>query len=216
MENEIDKLAKIIWNYHHINHCLKKVDCILVLGSHDLRVAERGVDLFLEGYAPFIVFSGGFGTLTRHLFSKPEADLFAEIAIKRGVPEEQILIENKSTNTGENFKFTEKLLKTSGLDFNSFIVVQKPYMERRTYATVKKLWPEKEIIITSPQIAYENYPNADISKENVINIMVGDLQRIKIYPEKGFQIYQEIPDYVWSAFQKLIALGYTGHLAKDI
>ena len=212
MENEIDKLAKIIWNYHHINHCLKKVDCILVLGSHDLRVAERGVDLFLEGYAPFIVFSGGFGTLTRHLFSKPEADLFAEIAIKRGVPEEQILIENKSTNTGENFKFTEKLLKTSGLDFNSFIVVQKPYMERRTYATVKKLWPEKEIIITSPQIAYENYPNADISKENVINIMVGDLQRIKIYPEKGFQIYQEIPDSVWNAFQKLVALGYAKHL----
>jgi len=215
MENEIDKLAKIIWNYHHINHCLKKVDCILVLGSHDLRVAERGVDLFLEGYAPFIVFSGGFGTLTRHLFSKPEADLFAEIAIKRGVPEEQILIENKSTNTGENFKFTEKLLKTSGLDFNSFIVVQKPYMERRTYATVKKLWPEKEIIITSPQIAYENYPNADISKENVINIMVGDLQRIKIYPEKGFQIYQEIPDYAWSAFQRLVALGYTKRLVKD-
>lgn len=215
MENEIDKLAKIIWDYHHVNHQVKKVGCILVLGSHDLRVADRGTDLFLKGYAPFIVFSGGFGTLTRHLFSRSEADLFAEIAIKRGVPENQILIENKSTNTGENFKFTEKLLKTSGLDFNSFIVVQKPYMERRTYATVKKLWPEKEIIITSPQIAYEDYSNADISKENVINIMVGDLQRIKMYPKRGFQIYQEIPDYVWSAFQKLVTLGYTKRLIKD-
>lgn len=215
MENETEKLAKKIWDYHRLNHQVKKADCILVLGSHDPRVAERGTDLFLDGYAPFMVFSGGYGTLTRHLFNKPEADLFAEIALKRGVPEENILIENKSTNTGENFKFTEKLLKTCGLDFNSFIVVQKPYMERRTYATVKKLWPEKEIIITSPQIAYEDYPNADISKETVINIIVGDLQRIKIYPEKGFQIHQEIPDSVWNAFQRLIALGYTKHMVRN-
>jgi len=212
MEDEIDKLAKIIWDYHHINHCLKKADCILVLGSHDLRVAERGSDLFLGGYAPFIVFSGGLGTLTRHLFSKPEADLFAEIAIKQGVPKEKILIENKSTNTGENIAFTKNLLKAKELDFHSFIVVQKPYMERRTYATFQKLWPEKEVMVTSPQINFQDYPNANISKDSVINIMVGDLQRIKIYPEKGFQIYQEIPDKVWSAFQKLVALGYTKRL----
>ena len=88
-------------------------------------------------------------------------------------------------------------------------------MERRTYATFQKVWPEKAIMVTSPQIAYENYPNADISKDDVINIMVGDLQRIKIYPEKGFQIYQEIPDQVWNAYQKLIALGYTKRLVKD-
>lgn len=215
MENEFDKLAKIIWDYHLLKHQLRKADCILVLGSHDPRVAERGIDLFLAGYAPFIVFSGGFGSLTRNVFKKPEADLFAEIAVRRGVPEEKILVENKSTNTGENFKFTENLLKASELDFNSFIVVQKPYMERRSYATGRKLWPEKEIIITSPQISFRDYPNADISKDDVINIMVGDLQRIRIYPEKGFQIYQEIPDQVWNAFRKLVASGYTKHLVKD-
>lgn len=214
MENEIDKLAKIIWDYHLLNHQPKKADCILVLGSHDQRVAERGADLFFEGYAPFLVFSGGFGNLTRGIFDKPEADLFAEIAVRRGVPEEKILIENKSANTGENIEFTKNLLKAKGLDFNSFIVVQKPYMERRTYATFRKVWPEKEITVTSPQIAYENYPSADISKDDVINIIVGDLQRIKIYPEKGFQVYQEIPDSVWSAFQRLVALGYIRHLIR--
>jgi len=212
MENEIDRLAKIIWDYHLVRHQLKKADCILALGSHDPRTAGRGIDLFLDGYAPFLVFSGGFGNLTRGLFDKPEADLFAEIALKRGVPKEKILIENKSTNTGENFAFTQDLLKKKGLDFHSFIVVQKPYMERRTYATFRKVWPEKEVIVTSPRISYENYPNADILKEDVINIMVGDLQRIRIYPEKGFQIYQEIPDGVWDAFQRLVVLGYTRHL----
>lgn len=214
MKNEIDKLAKIIWDYHLLHHQLKKADCILVLGSNDQRVAERGADLFLEGYVPFMVFSGGFGNLTRGIFNKPEADLFAEIVIKRGVPEEKILVENKSANTGENIEFTKNLLKAKGLDFNSFIAVQKPYMERRTYATFRKVWPEKEIMVTSPRIAYENYPNADIPKDDLINIMVGDLQRIKIYPEKGFQIYQEIPDKVWNAFQSLVALGYTKHLIK--
>lgn len=44
--------------------------------------------------------------------------------------------------------------------------------------------------------------------------MVGDLQRIKEYPAKGFQIEQEIPDEVWSAYETLVAAGYDKHLIK--
>jgi hypothetical protein len=44
--------------------------------------------------------------------------------------------------------------------------------------------------------------------------MVGDLERIKLYPEKGFQIYQEIPEDVWAAFEELVNAGYTRHLVK--
>ena len=87
-------------------------------------------------------------------------------------------------------------------------------MERRTYATFKKVWPEKEFIVTSPRFSFDDYPNEDITKEKVINIMVGDLQRIKLYPAKGFQIYQEIPEDVWSAYEKLVDMGYTSHLVK--
>jgi hypothetical protein len=46
----------------------------------------------------------------------------------------------------------------------------------------------------------------------VINIMVGDLQRIKEYPAKGFQIYQEIPHDVWAAYEELIEAGYSKRL----
>ena len=49
-------------------------------------------------------------------------------------------------------------------------------------------------------------------RDLVINIMIGDLQRIRIYPERGFQIPQEIPDDVWRAFEKLVELGYDKHL----
>jgi len=87
-------------------------------------------------------------------------------------------------------------------------------MERRSYATFKRYWPDKKLMVTSPQISFEQYPNGEISLEQVINIMVGDLQRIKIYPKRGFQIFQEIPEDVWQAYEKLVSLGYTKHLVK--
>jgi|SRR6185312_11673927 len=212
---EILILAKKLWNYHQMNHVLAKSDCILALGSHDLRVADRVAELYHQGLAPLVIMSGGLGNFTQEIWTEPEADKFATIAIEKGVPEEAILIENKSTNTGENILFTQKLLKEKGLNPQSFIVVQKPYMERRSYATFKKHWPDKKLMVTSPQISFETYPTAEIPLERVIHIMVGDLQRIKYYPEKGFQIYQEIPDEVWQAYEKLVKLGFDLHLMKE-
>ncbi|HKG68640.1 MAG TPA: YdcF family protein [Segetibacter sp.] len=205
-------LAKQLWDYHHVNHHLEKADCILVLGSHDTRVAERAAELYLQKWAPLLIFSGGLGRLTEGVWTETEADLFAKIAIDKGVPREAILIENKSTNTGENILFTRQLLRENKIDPQSFIVVQKPYMERRSFATFKKHWPDKKLIVTSPQISFENYPNAEIPAEQVINIMAGDLQRIKVYAEMGFQIYQEIPADVWKAYEQLVKSGFDEHL----
>ena len=206
------QLAQIIWDYHHVNHELEKSDCILVLGSHDTRVAERAAELWLQGWAPLLIFSGGLGRLTEVMWTETEADKFARIAMDMGVPEKAILIENKSTNTGENILFTQELLKQHGLDPRSFIVVQKPYMERRSFATFKKHWPDKKLIVTSPQIAFADYATDEISVDRVIHIMNGDLQRIKLYADKGFQIPQEIPPNVWSAYEQLVAMGYNEQL----
>lgn len=208
-------LAKVLWNYHHMNYSPEKMDCILVLGSHDLRVAERGAQLYLQGWAPLLVFSGGLGNLTQHIWKEPEADQFAAIARQKGVPEKAILIENRSTNTGENILFTQRLLEKKNIQPESFIVVQKPYMERRSYATFKKHWPDKKLLVTSPQIPFDQYATDQIPLESVINIMVGDLQRIKLYPEKGFQICQEIPEKVWTAYEQLIKLGFDKHLIAE-
>jgi len=206
--------ARKLWDYHHLNHIPAASDCILVLGSHDLRVAERGAELYLQGLAPIIIFSGGLGNVTRGIWKDPEADRFARIALDMGVPAEAIFIENQSTNTGENILFTQRLLEDKGLHPQMFIVVQKPYMERRSYATFKKHWPDKDLLVTSPQIDFLDYPTEEISMERVINIMVGDLQRIRIYPAKGFQIPMEIPDEVWAAYERLVEWGFTEHLAK--
>ncbi len=207
--------AQALWDYHHVNHQLRKSACILALGSHDLRVAERAAELYLEGFAALLIMSGGLGNFTKNMWSQKEADLFAAAAIKKGVPPDKILIENLSTNTGENILFTQQLLKENGLDPQSFIVVQKPYMERRAFATFKQHWPDKQLIVTSPQISFNDYPTLQIPLEKVINIMVGDLQRIRYYPAKGFQIYQRIRDDVWTAYENLVSSGFDSHLMKD-
>lgn len=214
INEEILALAKRLWDYHLMGHKMEPSDCILVLGSHDRRVAARGAELYLQGLAPVLVFSGGLGRLTREMWSETEADLFARIAMEMGVPEKAILIENRSTNTGENILFTQQLLQAHGLNPHNFIVVQKPYMERRSYATFKKHWPSKHLCVTSPQLSFEDYPTEEIPLEKVISIMVGDLQRIKVYPEKGFQVYQEIPEDVWAAYEQLVRMGFDQHLIR--
>ena len=212
-QNVLDEARKL-WDYHHMHHTPAKTDCILALGSHDLRVADRAAELYLEGWAPILLLSGGLGYLTKGMWKDAEADRFARIALDKGVPAEAIFIENKSTNTGENIQFSRRLLDEKGLHPQQFLLVQKPYMERRSYATFKKQWPDKDLLVTSPQIAFDDYPNDEIPMERVINSMVGDLQRIRIYPEKGFQIPQEIPGEVWAAYEKLVAWGFDKHLAS--
>jgi uncharacterized SAM-binding protein YcdF (DUF218 family) len=207
-----------IWNYHHMNHELANADVIVVLCSHDMIVAERGAELFLEGWAPLLVFSGGLGAITRNLWKDPEANRFARIAMRMGVPEDKILVENRSTNTGENVQFTRDLLAARGLDPSSFILVQKPYMERRTFATFNKVWPGKSVRVTSPQLSLDEYlarySHNSLSADDVISIMVGDLQRIREYPSRGFQIPQHIPTDVWQAYEDLVKAGYDRHLLQ--
>ncbi len=211
---DVLSLAQQLWDYHHMHHELAKSDCILALGSHDLRVADRAAELYLEGWAPLVIMSGGLGNFTQNMWTDSEADKFAAIAIQKGVPADAILVENKSTNTGENILFTQQLLNQKGLDPQNFIVVQKPYMERRSYATFKKYWPDKNLLVTSPKIPFDEYATDDIPLDRVINIMIGDLQRIRLYPAKGFQIYQEIPPGVWDAYERLVQMGFDKHLLK--
>jgi uncharacterized SAM-binding protein YcdF (DUF218 family) len=218
MDDRLRPFVERIWQYHQLNHQLSKAEAIMVLCSHDTIVAERGARLFLEGWAPLLIFSGGLGAITKHLWADAEADRFARIAVAMGVPEESMLIENRSTNTGENVLFTREMLAAKGLDPASFILVQKPYMERRTFATFSKVWPGKRIIVTSPPLSLDEYlarySNESLSARDVIGIMVGDLQRIREYPARGFQISQDIPDDVWEAYEELVRAGYDNYLLK--
>ena len=45
--------------------------------------------------------------------------------------------------------------------------------------------------------------------------MVGDLQRIMRYGDRGFQVPQEVPAEVLEAYERLVALGHTEHLLPE-
>ena len=131
--------AHVVWRYHIVGHALAKSDAICVLCSNDPRVAEHGARLWLDGWAPLLIFSGGVGALTKGLYGGlSEAEYFRDVAVAKGVPESAILVEPRSTNTGENVAFTRELLAERGATMASFILVQKPFMERRSMATFLK------------------------------------------------------------------------------
>lgn len=215
--NETNKALQTVWDYMQLNQALEKADALFVLCSHDIRVAEYAVELHKAGLADWIIFSGGAGELTKNIFAKPEAEIFAEVAIRNNIPEDKIIIESNSTNTGENITFTAQLLESKHLRINSFVLVQKPYMERRTYATFAKQWPDGSVSfqVTSPRLTMEAYLHTGaIDKETIINAMVGDMQRIIEYPKLGFQIVQVIPDAVMNAYNYLVGQGFNKHLIK--
>ena len=215
MNDEIRQAAQIVWDYHLLGHTLEKADLIFVLGSHDLRVAEHAADLFHRGLAPHVVLSGGLGRLTGGIWSRPEAEMFAEVMLARGVPESVLALECRSTNTGENVRFTRQLITERGIEVKSVIAVQKPYMERRTFATIRKQWPEVALQVSSPSLDFAAYCNSTIPVQEVVDVMVGDLQRIMEYPQSGFMIPQLVTDDVRRAYEILVAAGFTHHLINS-
>ncbi len=215
--NKIDIASKLIWDYMLMHHSLEKADVILVCGSSDIRVAQYSAKLYLDGWAPYIIFAGS-GSIHNHkrerniFIDTTEAEVFANIAIEMGVPRESIIIENESQNTGDNYSFALKKAKESNISFNKIISIHKPYMEKRSYAIAKVWLPNSKIIMSSPPISFENYPNDIQTKEKIINSLVGNTQRMIEYPKKGFQIEMPIPEEVIKAYEFLVSEGYTERL----
>lgn len=203
--------AQVLWDYHQMHMTVAVADIIFVLGSNDIRVADRAAELFRAGYADRIVVSGNVGKLTLGLFGKAEALAFADRLEELGIPRGCIVTETQATNTGENVVFTRRLLESMGLRVASAICVQKPFMERRTFATVAKQWPELRFTVTSPEIPFADYCNAVIGFDDLLHVMVGDLQRIRTYPALGYQIPQDVPDHVVAACDALVAMGFDRH-----
>lgn len=207
-----------LWDYMCLHQTLKKADCIVGFGCYNEDVARRAAQLYHQGFAPLVLFTGGLGRNTSAMWTESEASRFARIALAEGVPETAILLEERSTNSAENLLFSRRLLAERGLTHPRIIGVQKPYMERRLFAAFPVYWPEAEVIVTSWQQSYEEYLSSlsrwGRTEEDTIHMIVGDFQRISVYAKLGYQIPQEIPKKVMEAFDFLVMLGYTKQLVK--
>jgi len=209
MQPDILTAARCLWDYLKLDQPLVKSDCLIAMGSHDVRVAKHAAHLILDGWAPLLVCSGGLGRLTRNIWNDPEAKIFAHIARRAGVKAEQILLEERSSNTGENILFTKTMLQEKGIPVRSAILVHKPYMERRAFATAMNYWPKVNFVTSSPPIPFESYVSPEIPLRTVIEALAGDFLRVRTYAQKGYQIPQSIPEEAEAAFEMLRRCGYT-------
>ena len=207
------KLIQILWDYMRMNNEIKYSDCIIGLGTMDTNVANIASELYLNGYSNKLIFSGGLGKITYKLWNETESEKFAKIAIEKGVPSKDIYLEKESTNTGDNFRFSKRLIENLKLDIKSCIVVCKPYDEKRAYVAFKKIMPEYDVIIHSENISCEEYYKRNGNEW--VNVLVGDIQRMKLFYEKGWQIKMNIPQNVWNAYEILAKRGYDKFILKD-
>lgn len=206
--------ARIIWDYHQMHHTVRECDAAIGLGSHDLGVATLAADLYQRGLFPVLVFSGATSPTTAARFPRGEANHYREHAIARGVPAESIIVEPTATNTGHNIERSRTLLAAAGVQPTSLLLVSKPYMQRRAYATCRQLWPEVEPVCTSEALELTDYIASIGSAKLVLDMLVGDLQRVIEYPKQGFAIAQDVPDEVLQAHDRLIGAGYTARLIQ--
>jgi uncharacterized SAM-binding protein YcdF (DUF218 family) len=218
ISEEVLRSARIIWQYHQLGHKPIPADVILALGTNDLRVAEFAADLYHRGFGRLLVCTGAIAhqdDLLATPWSKSEAEMYADIAEQRGVPRACILLETRATNTAENIRFARVLLEHQGTRPHNVVIAVKPFMQRRTWATMAVEWPEMPATVASPAMTLDEYFTEELAPEKIINIMLGDLQRIWIYGRRGWSAPQRIPESVMTAWSHLKALGFTRHLVAE-
>lgn len=212
LADELRADVQTLWDYHDMAHELGRCDVGIGLGSHDLGVAIHTTELYHQGLFPHIVFTGANAPTTIERFPRGEAVHYREHAISLGVPAEVISIETHATNTSENLTHSRQILEDAGLQPASIMLISRPYQQRRAYATCRKVWPEVDVMCSSRPLPLDEYIASIGDVDRVINMLVGDTQRITEYARRGFAIEQEMPDDVDVAYQRLVAAGYTSRL----
>ena len=209
---------QIIWDYLGMHQEPEPADVIVGFGNFNTDIARRAAELYRQGYAPKILFSGGLGRNTTDLFPEPEAVRFAKVAMACGVPEEDILLESKSRNTKENIEFTRALLEERRIPHERILGVHQPFMERRIVAAMGIYWPVQSFRVTAPQVTVPEYlrraKEQGVTENASISVIVGDFQRIELYAKLGYQLPQYIPEEAWEAYRALVAMGFDTQLAK--
>ena len=209
---------QVIWDYLGMHQEPVKADVIVGFGNFNTDIARRAAQLYHQGYAPKILFTGGLGRNTEGMLPEPEAVRFAKVAMECGVPEEDIILEDKSRNTKENIEFTRALLEERGIPHAHILGVHQPFMERRIVAAMGVYWPEQSFSVTCPQVTIPEYLESakrqGMTEEASISVIVGDFQRMDLYAKKGYQLPQHIPEEAWEAFRQLVEMGYDKQLAK--
>jgi len=212
--NEIRPDVETLWNYHRIDDELEPADVAVGLGSHDPSVAIYTSELYAKGLFPLIVFTGANAPTTVDRFPRGEAVHYREIALENGVPDNAILVEPNARHTGQNIDFTRQLLEEHGSEPRFVLLISRPYQQRRALATALKRWPGVGFRCSATSQTLDDYTASIGDARRVVDMLVGDTQRITYYAERGEAAPQDVPRDVQEAYERLVAAGFTSRLIE--
>ena len=130
-----------IWMYAAVDET-RPADVAIVLGAAaaDDGVSpvfreriNQGVRLYREGYVSALIITGGYGAGNRH----SDAWIGARYAAEQGVPEADILLEERSAITEENLRNAKEIMDESG--FSSALIVSDPLHMKRSMRMARDL-----------------------------------------------------------------------------
>jgi uncharacterized SAM-binding protein YcdF (DUF218 family) len=204
--------AETLYDFNQMRHELHPCSIGIGLGSHDPNVPIYAAELYHRRLFPLLIFTGANAPTTVARFPRGEAVHFREIAIEHGVPADAILIETQARHTGENVGRTRELLREHNVTVNSALVICRPYQERRAYATFRIVWPDVDVMCASRPLSLSDYIATIGDPGFVIDMIVGDTQRVFEDPQAGFAEEQEVPPQVHEAYQRLVRQGFTARI----
>lgn len=215
------------------------VDCVVWAGNAVLHTADQAFRLVRDGRVPRILLSGGIGHSTPLLWQaieqhetyrevaaegRPEARIMKDIAERFwNLDSSRILLDDASTNSGENAAFSRRVLDESGTAPGVILLVQDPTMQRRADATFRHVWRDRpevrfrnwptftpRVALVKDELRYDAEPFADLwPMERFLSLVMGEIPRLRNDASgygprgKGFIAAVDIPEEVEVAYARL-------------
>lgn len=182
-------------------------DAVIGFGTFDLRLARFCGDLYAQGAARVIVFTGGIGAGTADL-GQPEANAWADELARSHprIPRAQVILENRSTNTADNIRLTAELLKRAhprlafGRGIRTALIVASPTRLRRVALTLRQLLPALHTVRCVAEANFDRERALHDSKGiPFVPHLTGELDRIVDYPQRGWIAPEPLPPHVAAA-----------------
>ncbi|GFZ30682.1 hypothetical protein CSC2_12080 [Clostridium zeae] len=223
----------------HNRYGIKKADIILLLGNSITNTIEVTQKIFKDGIADKIMVVGGIGHSTSYLINnvknnnkyqaietkdKAEAEIICEILINvYGISENDIIIENQSTNCGDNAYKAFDMLRELNIEAGSIILLQDPTMQLRSDASFRKAWRDEDKVkfinyapflpkvkLFNNKIIFENTNIDGIWEvDRYLSLIMGEIPRLKDdeygYGPKGkyFIEHVDIPEEIIEAYLRI-------------
>ena len=198
------RLVQPLWDYLVLTDTPGPSDVIFVFGSQDLAVAAQAAALYRGCYASRLLVTGSYGRMTRNLFEKPEALVFQDYLVSKGVPESAILTETVATNTLENVRLGIEILQRNSQMPQTAILVAKGFTMRRCVATFAQQFENVQVRACPPHSGLVEA--ADRGQAEFAVRLAAELDRLDVYAAAGDIRTQDIPPAVRQLAQRIRTL----------